>query len=113
MKYDLEKRIFLNNKCIKLKNIAFVQSPYQVKYRCKTAPIRGIILSIVDNYKNNCSVERKQVVGRKRTVQTWELIGTLKNLYVDDNKLSLRKSANLVPASISTIRNVAREHLNL
>jgi len=111
MKYDLEKRVFLNEKFIKTQNIALVQSSFKAKYRSKQAPSRSTILNINKNYINTGSVGRKQIIAKKRTVRTDDLIKSIKNLFLEDRKLSLRKAANLMPASISTIRIVARKDL--
>ena len=112
MKYDLQKRIFLNEKFCVFQNITLVQRAYRAKYKSKIAPGRNTILGIVDNYKNSGSVDRKRVTAKKNTVRTAELIKSIENLYLADNRISLRKIANVVPASISTIRNVARKDLN-
>ena len=113
MKYDLQKRIFLNGKFLTTNSIALVQRAYRTKYKSKTVPSRSTILGIVNNYKKTGSVDRKRIIARKKTARTEELIKSVENLYLADNRISLRKMANLVPASISTIRNVARKDLNL
>ena len=100
MKYDLEKRIFLNNKFSVTKSIASVQRAYRAKYRSKTVPGRNTILGIVNNYKNSGSVDKKRIITRKKTVRTDELIKSVENLFLADNRISLIKIANLVPASI-------------
>jgi len=111
--YDLEKRIFLNDNYQKHKSISKVQKAYRTKYKSKTAPSASVIINIANNYKTTGSVQRRRCVTRKRTVRTHDLINDLKNLFMDDDKLSLRKAANLVDASHMTIRKVAREDLNL
>jgi len=70
-------------------------------------------MNIVNNYKKSGSVHRKSVLSRKRPVRCDDLIKRISELYLGDPKLSLRKIQSLVPASISTIRNIAREDLNL
>ncbi len=112
MKYSIEKRIFLNNEFTKKNNITLVQRAFRTKFKSQTAPDRKTIKNIVNNYNKTGSVDRKQVVGKKRNVRTDELVKSIKNFYLDDPKLSLRKTANLVPASVYTIRNVLREDLN-
>ena len=74
MKYDLEKRVFLNEKFIKTQNMALVQSSFKAKYRSKQAPSRSTILNINKNYINTGSVGRKQIIANKRTVRTDDLI---------------------------------------
>ena len=93
MKYDLEKRVFLNEKFIKTQNIALVQSSFKDKYRSKQAPSQSTILN--KNYKNTGSVGRKQIIAKKRTVRTDDLIKSIKNLFLEDRKLSLKNAANL------------------
>ena len=66
MKYDLKKRIFLNDKFLVTNSIALVQKAYRSKYKSSTAPSRSTILGIVDNYKNSGSVDQKRVVAKKR-----------------------------------------------
>ena len=46
-------------------------------------------------------------------MRTEDLINSIKQLFISDPKISLRKAANSVPASISTIRYVARKDLKL
>ena len=111
MKYDLQKRIFLNGKFLITNSIALVQRAYRRKYKSKTVPSWCTILGIVDNYKKTGPVDRKRIIARKKTARTEELIKSVENLYLADNRISLRKMANLVPASISTIRNVAQKDL--
>ena len=52
-----------------------------------------------------------KLLPKKRTVRTDDLIKSIKNLFLEDRKLLLRKAANLLPASISTIRIVAHKDL--
>ena len=91
MKYSIEKRIFLNNEFTKKNNITLVQRAFRTKFKSQTVPHRKTILNIVNKYKKTGSVDRKRVVGRKRHVRTDELVKSIKNLYLGDLKLSLRK----------------------
>ena len=113
MKYDIQKRVFLQKSFEKFKNYANVQRAYRTKYQSKTAPSICAIKNIISNYEKTGSVDRKRVVDKTKTMRTKSLVEMVEKLFLEDSKLSLRKAANLVPASISTIRNVAREELNL
>ena len=77
MKYDLQKRIFLNGKFLTTNSIALVQRAYRTKYKSKTVPSRSTILGIVNNYKKTGSVDRKRIIARKKTARTEELIKSL------------------------------------
>ena len=81
--------------------------------KSKRAPTPTTILNIVNNYNKTGSVDRKRILARKRTVRTDDLINSIKNLFLGDSKLSIRKTSNLVPASPSTIRKVLRKDLNM
>lgn len=113
MLYDTDKRVFIVNNFAIHKNTTLVQRAFRTKYHTSKAPAANTINNMVSNFQNTGSVCRKRVLNKKRTVRTEDLIESIKNLYLADDKTSLRKMANLVPASISTIRNVAREDLNL
>jgi hypothetical protein len=113
MKYDLEKRVFLANSYIKFESIVRVQRAFRTKYKFIKAPNESVIKNIVNNFKNNGSVCRKIPKNKKKTVRTEATINSIKNLFLENNNISLRKIANLVPASLTTIRKVARVDLNL
>ena len=64
------------------------------------------------------TINQDQLIGsqfflKKKTIRTDYLIKSINELYLGDPKISLRKIKNLVPASISTIRCIAREDLKL
>ena len=113
MLYDTDKRVFIVKNFAIHKNTTLVQRAFRTKYHTSKAPAANTINNMVSNFQNTGSVCRKRVLNKKRTFRTEDLIESIKNLYLADDKTSLRKMANLVPASISTIRNVAREDLNL
>ena len=113
MKYNQEKRMFLINKFLKLESVRLVQRAYRTEYVTSIAPADSTIRNIVSNFQKTGSVNRKVQKSRKKPVRTKALIESIKNLYVEDNKISLRKIANIVPASISTIRNVAKTEFKL
>lgn len=102
MKYELDKRIFLNDKYIQTQSIVLVQRAYRTKYKSKTAPSATTILNIAKNYKQTGSVDRKRIVGKKKTAHTSELVKSIENIRLVDDDISSRKIAS--PASASTIR---------
>ena len=111
--YNHEKRVFLNNKFIEYKSIVKVQRAYRSKYTTKSAPDGTVIKNIHNNYLKTGSVGRRLCTSRKKTVRTSDLIEAIENIHLDDPKISIRKIANLVPASNSVVRQVLREDLNL
>lgn len=111
--YSLEKRIFLNDNFQKFKSISKVQKAYRSTYKSKSAPSYSVIMNIVNNYKKTGSVARKRIASRRRTVRTDELIESIRLLYVTKPKTSLRRATESIPASVSTIRYVARKDLGL
>ena len=78
MKYNVEKRIFLNNKFLVTQRITLAQRSNRLKYLSKTGLCRSTILNIVTNYKNTVSVDWKRVIAKVRTVRTDELIKSVK-----------------------------------
>lgn len=106
--YDLEKRQFLYEKFLELKNSTLVQRAYRSKYKTTKAPSRNTIESIHSSFQITRSLVRKRPLSKKKTVRTDQLIDSIKNLYLEDKQISLRKIASVVPASVYTIRKVAR-----
>jgi hypothetical protein len=106
--YDLEKRQFLYEKFLELKNSTLVQRAYRSKYKTTKAPSRNTIESIHSSFQITRSLVRKRPLSKKKTVRTDQLIDSIKNLYLEDKQISLRKIDSVVPASVYTIRKVAR-----
>ena len=111
--YDPDIRVFLNNKYIEYKSIVKVQRAYRSKYKSKSAPSGSVIKNIHNNYLKTGSVGRKLITSREKTVRTDDLINAIENLHLGDPSISIRKIANLVPASNTVIQQVLREDLNL
>ena len=103
---------FWSKNIIELKNYTLVKRAYRTKNKSKKGPATSTVMNIVNNFQKSGSVDRKRVLLRKRTVRTDDLINSIKNLVIEDLTLSLNKIANVVPASVSTIRNVLRDDLN-
>ena len=109
----MKNELFLNNKFIEYKSIVKVQRAYRSKYTTKSVPGGTVIKNIHNNYLKTGSVGRRLCTSRKKTVRTSYLIEAIENIHLDDPKISIRKIANLVPASNSVVRQVLREDLNL
>ena len=113
MIYDTEKRIFLASQYASLENVTLVQRQFRTKYCTKTVPRRTVILNIVSAFRKTGSVRPGYYKKREKRVQTDELVENIKSLFLEDNKVSVGKLSQRVPASRSVVRNVAKNVLHL
>lgn len=111
--YNHEKRVFLIQKFYELKNTTLVQRAFRTKYVCSHAPMSLTIMNMVRAFENTGHTSRHPTRIKTKRVRTEELVESLKNLNLKDPNISLRKVANLVPASHETVRKVYREDLNI
>ena len=103
----------MHEKYVELKNFVKVQRAYRTKYERRKAPAVSKIKNMIQNLQKTVWIVPKSVTSKKRTVRTDDLIKSIKNMLIEDPTTSLRKIANIVPASIGTIRYVARTDLKL
>ena len=73
-----------------------VQRAYRTKYVCKQAPTGNTIKRIVDNFKKTGQTFIINIYTREKRIKTKELEESIKNLVLDDPKISTRKIARKV-----------------
>ena len=109
MKFELEKRIFLLEKYIKLEHVVLVQRAFRTKYPNEKAPSHSTIINLVSAFKETGSVNPRPPKPKQPSQKRIAAKNQLKTMVSYFKNFSTRKAAVAIGVSQTLILSILHD----
>ena len=113
MRYDIQKRIFLTKKLVKLKSVSLVQRAYRSKFKNRPCPTAEAITKLSKKFETTGTLLDLPPKPKKERDIRVDARNKLKLLFSEDPTFSIRKASVDVEISYSLCRDIILKDLQL